>query len=130
MENMLKRDLEALVRRIEAADAVALGFARAVVPAAELRAAALTLANEIAAGPATSLGLTKTLVNSAYEPIEEFLARETMMQAVAFGSAEFGEGVDAFLGKRKPDFRSAAEADKKCVSPHGEERGIAARRKP
>ncbi|MGO4714165.1 enoyl-CoA hydratase/isomerase family protein [Bradyrhizobium sp. 2TAF24] len=102
------KDILLTNRRIDAAEAVTLGFARAVVPAAELRAAALALASELAAGPATSLGLTKTLVNSAYEPIEAFFATEATAQAVAFGSVEFGEGVSAFLGKRKPDFRSAA----------------------
>ena len=92
-------------RRVSAEEAVALGMATRVVPAAALLDEALTLAQSLAAGPATSLGLTKHLLNQAYSPIVEFLSQEAMTQAIAFGSEEFGEGVAAFLGKRKPQFR-------------------------
>jgi 2-(1,2-epoxy-1,2-dihydrophenyl)acetyl-CoA isomerase len=36
--------------------------------------------------------------------VEEFFEREAIAQGVAFGSAEFNEGVEAFLSKRKPRF--------------------------
>ena len=102
------KDLLMTNRRLDPAEAVACGAATRVVPAAQLMDEALALAEQLAAGPATSLGLTKFLLNQAYEPIEDFLADECMSQAVAFGSAEFDEGVKAFLGKRKPDFRKRA----------------------
>jgi 2-(1,2-epoxy-1,2-dihydrophenyl)acetyl-CoA isomerase len=99
------KDILMTNRRVNAEEAVALGMATRVVPAAALLDEALTLAQSLAAGPATSLGLTKHLLNHAYGPITDFLSLEAMAQAIAFGSEEFGEGVAAFLGKRKPQFR-------------------------
>jgi 2-(1,2-epoxy-1,2-dihydrophenyl)acetyl-CoA isomerase len=99
------KDILMTNRRVSAEEAVALGMATRVVPAAALLDEALTLAQSLAAGPATSLGLTKHLLNQAYGPIDDFLSHEAMTQAVAFGSEEFSEGVAAFLGKRKPQFR-------------------------
>ncbi|SDJ26889.1 MULTISPECIES: enoyl-CoA hydratase/isomerase family protein [Bradyrhizobium] len=100
------KDILLTNRRIEAAEAVAIGIAKRVVPAAALLADAMQLASELAAGPATSFGLTKMLLNNAYGPINDFFATEAMAQAVAFGSKEFAEGVNAFHAKRKPDFRN------------------------
>jgi 2-(1,2-epoxy-1,2-dihydrophenyl)acetyl-CoA isomerase len=95
-------------RRIEPAEAVALGLALRQVPHESLEAEAQALADQLAAGPATSLGLTKTLLNRAYAlSFDAFLEAESMAQAVAFGSPEFAEGVAAFLAKRKPDFPKA-----------------------
>lgn len=99
------KDILLTNRRVEAAEAEAIGIAKRVVPAADLLEEALRLAAELAAGPATSLGLTKMLTSSAYGPIEDFFAAEAFAQGVAFGSREFAEGVAAFLQKRKPDFR-------------------------
>lgn len=100
------KDILLTNRRGEPAEAVAIGIAKKVVPAADLFDEALRLAQDLAAGPSTSLGLTKMLLNNAYGTIEDFFAAEAFAQGVAFGSAEFAEGVDAFLSKRKPDFRA------------------------
>jgi 2-(1,2-epoxy-1,2-dihydrophenyl)acetyl-CoA isomerase len=100
------KDILLTNRRIDADEAVTIGIAKRVVPAASLIAGAMQLATDLAAGPATSLGLTKMLLNNAYGPINDFFATEAMAQAVAFGSREFAEGVSAFLAKRKPDFKS------------------------
>ena len=99
------KDILMTNRRVGAEEAVALGMATRVVSAATLLDEAVALAQSLAAGPATSLGLTKHLLNQAYGPITDFLSQEAMTQAIAFGSEEFGEGVAAFLGKRKPQFR-------------------------
>ncbi|MCP9628880.1 enoyl-CoA hydratase-related protein [Rhodopseudomonas palustris] len=103
---MRAKDILLTNRRVDAAEAQALGIATRVVPADQLLDAAVALAAELAAGPATSLGLTKMLVNGAFAPIEQFFALEAFAQGVAFGSDEFAEGVAAFLGKRKPDFKA------------------------
>ena len=99
------KDILMTNRRVGAEEAVALGMATRVVPAAALLDEALALAQALAEGPATSLGLTKHLLNHAYGPITDFLSQEAMTQAIAFGSEEFCEGVAAFLGKRKPQFK-------------------------
>ncbi len=102
---MRAKDILLTNRRVEAEEALALGLAKRVVPADTLMDEALKLAADLAAGPATSLGLTKMLVNGAFEPIEQFFALEAFAQGVAFGSPEFAEGVAAFQEKRKADFR-------------------------
>lgn len=99
------KDILLTNRRIEAAEAEALGIANRMVPAANLTEETMKVAKQLAAGPATSFGLTKRLLNNAYGTVDEFFAAEAFSQAVAFGSREFAEGVDAFLQKRKPDFR-------------------------
>ncbi|MGY3610548.1 enoyl-CoA hydratase/isomerase family protein [Bradyrhizobium sp. Lot33] len=101
------KDILLTNRRVEPTEAVSIGIAKRVAPAANLMEDAISLANDLAAGPATSLGLTKTLLNGAYGTVEEFFSAEAFAQGVAFGSREFAEGVDAFLQKRKPDFRKA-----------------------
>ena len=100
------KDILLTNRRIDATEAVTLGIAKRMVPAASLLDDALQLSKELAAGPATSFGLTKMLLNSAFSPIDDFFATEAMAQAVAFGSKEFAEGVSAFQAKRKPDFKN------------------------
>jgi len=106
---MRAKDILLTNRRVDAAEALALGIAKRVVPADGLLDEALQLAAELAAGPATSLGLTKMLVNGAFAPIEQFFALEAFAQGVAFGSREFAEGVEAFQQKRRPDFRRRSE---------------------
>lgn len=94
-------------RQVWADEAVELGLALRKVRAAALMAEAVAMAVALADAPATSIGLTKTLVNEAFDtPFADFLNKEASAQAVAFGSAEFAEGVDAFLSKRKPQFYS------------------------
>lgn len=92
-------------RRIDAAEAVMIGMATRMVSATALLDDAMTLGQALAAGPATALGLTKMLINNAYEPIDNFHETEAIAQAVAFGSNEFAEGVDAFLDKRRANFK-------------------------
>lgn len=91
-------------RKVLPEEALAMGMIARVAPAAELEAQALELAQQLASGPSVSMGLTKLLVNNAYRAPAEFLELESFSQAVAFGSAEFDEGVKAFLAKRKPVF--------------------------
>ena len=38
------------------------------------------------------------------EGLDEFLLKESMGQAVVFGTADFEEGIAAFAGKRSPRF--------------------------
>lgn len=97
-------DLLMTNRAVDAAEAAAIGLASRVVPAASLMDEALALAGELAEGPA-SLGMTKTLLTAASTMTpEDFLGVEAMLQAQAFGTGDFAEGVAAFLEKRRPVF--------------------------
>lgn len=99
------KEMILLNRRYTAEEAVHIGLANRCVAPEKLMAEALAAANEIADGPVAMLSMSKVMMKRAYETsVEEFFEREAIAQAVPFGSAEFAEGVSAFLGKRKPRF--------------------------
>src|SRR5262245_53131211 len=99
------KEMIMLNRRYDAEEAVAVGLANRAVAPEKLMAEALAAAEEIAAGPAAMMTMSKVMMKRAYEAsVEDFFEREAVSQAIAFGSAEFSEGVDAFLAKRKPRF--------------------------
>jgi 2-(1,2-epoxy-1,2-dihydrophenyl)acetyl-CoA isomerase len=99
------KEMIMLNRRYTAEEAVAIGLANRAVAPDRLMAEALAAAQEIAAGPAAMLTMSKVMMKRAFEAsVEDFFEREAVSQAIAFGSSEFSEGVDAFLSKRKPRF--------------------------
>lgn len=99
------KEMILLNRRYTADEAVAIGLANRAVAPERLMPEALAMAEEIAAGPGPMLSMSKVMMKRAYEAsVEEFFEREAIAQGVAFGSAEFNEGVEAFLSKRKPRF--------------------------
>ena len=99
------KEMIMLNRRYSAEEAVAIGLANRAVAPEKLMDVALGMAREIADGPGPMLTMSKIMMKRAYESsVEEFFEREAIAQGVAFGSAEFAEGVDAFLKKRRPKF--------------------------
>jgi 2-(1,2-epoxy-1,2-dihydrophenyl)acetyl-CoA isomerase len=99
------KEMILLNRRYSAEEAVQIGLANRCVAPERLMEEALAAATEIADGPTAMLSMSKVMMKRAYEAsVEEFFEREAMAQTVAMGSAEFAEGVSAFLGKRKPKF--------------------------
>ena len=92
-------------RKLTAAEAQAWGLVSEVVPADELAARAAELAATWAAAPTRAIGMTKRLFDHAYDAsLEEQLALEAELQQEATGTADFAEGVQAFLEKREPRF--------------------------
>jgi 2-(1,2-epoxy-1,2-dihydrophenyl)acetyl-CoA isomerase len=72
---------------------------------ANLMAEASTLAASLAAGPTLGLGLTKRLIQSAaMNSLDEQLDMERDLQRAAGRSADYAEGVTAFLEKRPARF--------------------------
>lgn len=91
--------------RFDAATAEKLGLVNRVVPAAELAAATTKLAQRLAAGPSLAYAGTKRLLQqSLNSALETQLQHEAESFALCASSADFQEGVTAFVEKRKPVF--------------------------
>ena len=66
----------------------------------------LAFANTLANMPTKAMGLTKRLLNeSLFNTHDKQLAREGIIQVDAASTADYAEGVNAFLEKRKPEFK-------------------------
>jgi 2-(1,2-epoxy-1,2-dihydrophenyl)acetyl-CoA isomerase len=81
------------------------GMIYQVVPADELAAAAGALAARLAAMPTRGLALTKRGFEAGFgQPLDASLALEEELQRTAGRTADYAEGVRAFVEKRKPAF--------------------------
>lgn len=94
-------------RLIEAAQAHAWGLTNEVVPAGELEARALALAQEIAGAAPIAVRGVKRAVDRGFDlPLAEALAYEIEAYNTAVPSEDRHEGVNAFNEKRTPVFRN------------------------
>jgi 2-(1,2-epoxy-1,2-dihydrophenyl)acetyl-CoA isomerase len=92
-------------RKLTAPEAHAWGLVSEVVDAEQLTARAAQLAGTYASLPTRGVGLTKRLFDHAYTAsLDEQLELEAELQQEATGTADFTEGVTAFLEKRPPRF--------------------------
>lgn len=83
-----------------------MGLFDRVVPADSFEPEWRTFASELASGPTEAFGLTKRLVSHAAEhTLEEQLQEEVHAQTRAGKTDDHLEGVNAFLGKRRPTFK-------------------------
>jgi enoyl-CoA hydratase len=91
---------------IDAQTAYRLGLVNLVVPAADLEAKTMELANRIAEKSPVALRMAKEAVKTAARAnLDEGLRREIDLFALCFSSEDKDEGVRAFLEKRKPEFK-------------------------
>ena len=92
-------------RRLSAAEALEWGLVSEVIPAADFESRVAELAAEWAARPTLAIARTKQLFEHAYgAALEAQLALEAKLQQESVGTADFTEGVNAFLEKRPPEF--------------------------
>jgi 2-(1,2-epoxy-1,2-dihydrophenyl)acetyl-CoA isomerase len=92
-------------RRLSAVEALEWGLVSEVVEDEKLAERAAERAAELAAMPTRGIGLTKRLFDHAeHATLEEQLELEAQLQTAATQTADFREGVDAFLEKREPRF--------------------------
>lgn len=90
---------------VTAADALELGLATKVVPAAELAAEVGALAARLAAGPTVALGaIRQSVAYAAGHSLEESLALESAMMTKTGATADHRAAVAAFVAKQKPVF--------------------------
>lgn len=91
--------------RFDAATAERWGLVNAVHPAAELAAATQALAARFKALPGQALGRTKALLNASLaNDLATQLDAERDSFAASTATADWEEGIDAFLERRKPAF--------------------------
>lgn len=90
----------------DAPEAFRLGLINRVVPADDLASETDKLARRLADGPTFALGKAKALLRGS---LDNSLHDQMEAEAVAFGAcigtADFAEGVGAFLAKRQPTFK-------------------------
>jgi 2-(1,2-epoxy-1,2-dihydrophenyl)acetyl-CoA isomerase len=91
---------------IDASEAQRLGLVNQVVPEGELETATFELAERLASGAPLAYGAAKAAVYEGTNlPLESVLDLEARNQKVVGRSRDVREGIDAFLEKRKPEFR-------------------------
>ncbi|PKQ05301.1 MAG: enoyl-CoA hydratase [Alphaproteobacteria bacterium HGW-Alphaproteobacteria-12] len=97
-------------RLYPAAEAREKGLCEYVVSQTELLDKAFSIATLIAANPSRQLRMTKELLtqNACTTDLAAAQKRETDALKICWTTPEHHEAVDAFLNKRKPDFKTAA----------------------
>jgi 2-(1,2-epoxy-1,2-dihydrophenyl)acetyl-CoA isomerase len=92
--------------KITATDAEKMGMIYSAVADAEFEAAVTKIGEKLAQMPTKGLGLTKRALNESYKnTLGDQLALEDKLQTEAGQSFDYQEGVNAFLEKRKPQFK-------------------------
>ncbi len=92
---------------IKADEALQWGLVNHVVPQADLLAKCNELAAAIMKNSPTALAAAIRAVNAGYEPGADGMQREIEEFGKCFGTADFKEGTNAFMEKRKANFTGA-----------------------
>jgi 2-(1,2-epoxy-1,2-dihydrophenyl)acetyl-CoA isomerase len=91
---------------VSAKDAEEMGMIYKVFPDDKFVEESWKLVSKLAKMPTKGLGLTKQLLNASYSNnLEQQLEMEDKCQTIAGNSSDFKEGVNAFLEKRKANFK-------------------------
>jgi 2-(1,2-epoxy-1,2-dihydrophenyl)acetyl-CoA isomerase len=90
----------------DASEALRLGLVNQVVPAAELEARTAALADRLASGPTHAIGKMKRLLRQSFD---NDLATQLDAERDSFRDCattrDFGEALDAFFARRRPQFQ-------------------------
>src|SRR5436190_2033581 len=90
---------------VSAEEALRLGLVNRVVSADDLESATRELALRLAKGPTKAIGLAKRAINRALTmDLEQLLDYEVFSQETAGATADYKEGLAAFLEKRTPNY--------------------------
>jgi 2-(1,2-epoxy-1,2-dihydrophenyl)acetyl-CoA isomerase len=93
-------------RNIDAPEAYRLGIVNSVVEHDKLEEEVRKTALFLAGQPGESMRASKTMLNMSLDMgLDELVEMEAMAQGIRMVSTDSREGVDAFLNKRKPNFK-------------------------
>ena len=93
-------------RPVLADEALSLGLVTEVCAPEELMDRAMTFAKKFAAGPSVVYAnIKKMMYASMYSAMETFMPIEILSQEECCKTEDFVEGITAFMGKRKPEFK-------------------------
>jgi len=93
-------------KMIDANEALRIGLVNKVVPPENLMDVAKALAQKILKNGQLAIRLVKSAINAGLNvPLEKGLAYEAVTQGLAFTTEDKNEGLEAFLEKRKPNFK-------------------------
>jgi naphthoate synthase/2-ketocyclohexanecarboxyl-CoA hydrolase len=105
------REMIYLCHQYSAAEAHEMGLVNKVVPHDQLLPAAKEWAEEILDKSPQSLRIAKTSINFESDLLYSSYIHGIEMLALTYGNQENLEGVNAFLEKRKPDYRKFRASD-------------------
>ncbi|MEV4538447.1 enoyl-CoA hydratase-related protein [Asanoa sp. NPDC049518] len=99
------KDIVLSGRMVDAEEALRIGLADRVVPAADVYAEAISLVRPYANGPAQAIRAAKAAIDGGLDmDLNSGLAWESQLFAALFATDDRSEGMAAFVEKRKPDF--------------------------
>jgi len=97
-----------LGEKVSAADAQQMGMIFRYIADEAFESEAVKMATALAAMPTAGLALTKQALNNSFiNNMDDQLHDEEILQERAGRTADYKEGVQAFLEKRKPNFKGA-----------------------
>ena len=91
---------------VNAVEAERIGLVNRVVPHGKLMEEAMTLAGQIAKGPASIHFAKRSMFEASQHSFREALEKDSELYGEVYKTKDFKEGVTAFLEKRKPIFES------------------------
>jgi enoyl-CoA hydratase len=90
---------------LDSSEALRIGLVDAVVPARQLKARTMTLAQMIATKSPVALAMIKEATRASVRaPLDDGIRHEQSLASVIFASKDMQEGLRAFLEKRQPKF--------------------------
>ena len=99
-------EMSTMGSRIKGKEAFEIGLVNKVVPLAELDEAVKVYTDYYSAAPTKAIGMMKKMLNKAgNSSLDDMLDYEAYCQEIAGSTEDYKEGVNAFLEKRKAEFK-------------------------